>query len=329
MAARRPRPWPLRADACPRARGRPAPSRPPPPGPPAAAQARTVSVAFTPFAADGALRAGLRDAPASASAACATGSFLLPGTGVLRCAVGVRGHDPCWLDVASSTLTAPVVACLAAPWRRDVLRLRVAPRDLHGAGGARPGGPPRALTLAAGRPLPGRAGREPARPRPPPALPLRGAAVPVRRPRRAAADLAHPSRPQRGRRAPAAGGDPAGVGRRPRRPGRRLGSGALARLGEQALGHAVGGVGAAADEAPLELRAAEVQRRVVLPRRSDAAVRLDVLPRGVVERPAGRRPGRAGRQGELRGRVLGRPSRRSRAASARSPAGAGPRSARA
>ena len=119
-------------------------------GPAAAAQARTSVVAFTPFAADGALRAGLRDVPAAASAACATGSFLLPGTGVLRCAVGVDVHDPCWLDVASSTLTAPVVACLSAPWRRDVLRLRVAPRDLHGEGGARPGSPPWALTLSSG-----------------------------------------------------------------------------------------------------------------------------------------------------------------------------------
>lgn len=112
--------------------------------------ARTTVVAFTPFAPDGTLRPGLHDAPASASAACATGSFLLPGTGVLRCTVGVEVRDPCWLDLASSTLTAPVVACLAAPWRRDVLRLRVAPRDLHGAGGARPGGPPWALTLASG-----------------------------------------------------------------------------------------------------------------------------------------------------------------------------------
>ena len=46
--------------------------------------------------------------------------------------------------------TAPVVACLSAPWRHDVLRLRVAPPDLHGEGGARPGSPPWALTLSSG-----------------------------------------------------------------------------------------------------------------------------------------------------------------------------------
>jgi hypothetical protein len=119
-------------------------------GPVAGAQGRTTVVAFTPFAADGALHPGLRDVPAAAGGACATGSFLLPGTGVLRCTVGVDVHDPCWLDLASSTLTAPVVACLDAPWRRDVLRLRVAPRDLHGEGGARPGSPPWALTLSSG-----------------------------------------------------------------------------------------------------------------------------------------------------------------------------------
>src|SRR4051794_1046029 len=45
---------------------------------------------------------------------------------------------------------------------------------------------------------------------------------------------------------------------------------------EKALGHAIGRVAVPADQAAGELGAAEVQRRVVLPRRADAAVHVDV-----------------------------------------------------
>ena len=213
-------------------------------GPAAVAQARTSVVAFTPFAADGALRPGLRDAPPAASAACATGSFLLPGTGVLRCTVGVDVHDPCWLDVASSTLTAPVVACLTAPWRRDVVRLRVAPRRPPRRGRRAGGEPALGADPDHGPALPGGPGRRSAGARPAPALPLPGPAVPLRRARHAPRDLADPPGPQRGRGAPAPRGDPAGLGRRARRIARGLGRRTLPRLGEQPLGHAVGRVAA-------------------------------------------------------------------------------------
>ena len=98
---------------------------------------------------------------------------------------------------------------------------------------------------------------------------------------------------------------------------------------EQLPRHAVGRVARSAEQAPRELRAAEEQRRVVLPRRADAAVRDDVLARRRSRAP--RRPPSAPRwppAGTPRG---GRrtPSPRSTAASARSPGGAGPRSGRA
>ena len=63
-------------------------------------------------------------------------------------------------------------------------------------------------------------------------------------------------------------------------------------------GDAVGRVAGAAEQPPRELRAAEVQRRVVLPGRADAAVHGDHRARGVVERarrrPSARRSPRAG-----------------------------------
>ena len=54
-------------------------------------------------------------------------------------------------------------------------------------------------------------------------------------------------------------------------------------------------------EAPRQLSAAEVQRRVVLPRSADPTVHRDHRARSVVERTAGDRPGGACRERELAG----------------------------
>ena len=81
----------------------------------------------------------------------------------------------------------------------------------------------------------------------------------------------------------------------------------------------------AAEQPPRELRAAEVQRRVVLPGGADAAVDGDHRARGLVERPAGDRARGVGGERELRRARRGAPSPRSRAASGRSRAGAAPR----
>ena len=120
------------------------------------------------------------------------------------------------------------------------------------------------------------------------------------------------------------------AGTRPARPAARDGKMAASprRPREQLAGDAVGGVGRPAEQPPRQLRAAEVQRRVVLPRRADPAVHGDHRARRLVERAAGDRARRARRERELL-RPRGAPSPRSRAASARSRAGAAPRSARA
>ena len=73
------------------------------------------------------------------------------------------------------------------------------------------------------------------------------------------------------------------------------------RRAQQLVGHAVGRVAVAAEQPPRELRAAEEQRRVVLPRRPDAAVHADQLARRVVERLARRDPGRGRRDGNSSG----------------------------
>ena len=98
-----------------------------------------------------------------------------------------------------------------------------------------------------------------------------------------------------------------------RAPGHRpLGRRRLrAGLRQQLAGHAVGRAGRAAEQPPVQLRAAEVQRRVVLPRRADAAVDGDLRARGVVERLAGDEPERRRGERELVRLVLRPPSRRS------------------
>ena len=79
---------------------------------------------------------------------------------------------------------------------------------------------------------------------------------------------------------PADGAAPARQDRVEERLGSRL------RSDQQLAGHPVGGVGRARQQPPRELRAAEVQRRVVLPRRADPAVDGDLRARRVVERLA-------------------------------------------
>ncbi len=114
-------------------------------------------------------------------------------------------------------------------------------------------------------------------------------------------------------------------GRRTRRRTARLELLGGARLRDQLAGDAVGRGRGAAEQAAGELRAAEVQRRVVLPCGADAAVHGDHRARGLVERTRGDRAGGAGGERELRRRAARAPSRRSRAASGRSRAGAAPR----
>ena len=112
---------------------------------------------------------------------------------------------------------------------------------------------------------------------------------------------------------------------KPRAEPRRRGSGRVG-LRDQLARDAVGSPAGAAEQAPGQLGAPEVQRRVVLPGRADAAVHRDHRARGVVERAPGHRARGPGRERELLRRPRG-PSRRSTAASARSPAGAAPPSA--
>jgi hypothetical protein len=114
---------------------------------PGAASAATKVMSYSPFAADGTLRPGLR-ATAAFGGTCDTGSFVVAGA--FRCSAGTVIRDPCYLDAAQSTAQRTVVVCAADPWSSAVVRLRLtqAPKADHGAP---PGGPPWALTLASGR----------------------------------------------------------------------------------------------------------------------------------------------------------------------------------
>jgi hypothetical protein len=112
--------------------------------------ARTFEVRYTPFAADGSLREGLRATPGFGGA-CTTGSFVVAGPGVFRCVAASSIYDPCYLDAAAAGAQGrPVVACVDSPWSHNVLRLRIG-EPLDGRYGARADGPPWALRLASGR----------------------------------------------------------------------------------------------------------------------------------------------------------------------------------
>jgi hypothetical protein len=115
----------------------------------APALARTAELRYTPFAADGSLRDGLH-ATAAFGGGCSTGSFLVAGPGVFRCVQASFIHDPCYLDAGATNAVRSVVVCVATPWSRSVLRLRVR-GPLDSRFGARPDGAPWALRLASGR----------------------------------------------------------------------------------------------------------------------------------------------------------------------------------
>jgi hypothetical protein len=116
---------------------------------PAAAGAQTRTVAYGPFAADGALRRGL-SATAAFGGTCDTGSFVVAGADVFRCFSATTIHDPCYRDAGQSTPERAVVVCVADPWTSAAVRLRVT-EPPHPDHGAEPGGLPWALTLASGR----------------------------------------------------------------------------------------------------------------------------------------------------------------------------------
>src|SRR5205823_6278071 len=78
--------------------------------------------------------------------------------------------------------------------------------------------------------------------------------------------------------------------------------------GHDLAGDPVGGAGGAAEQAARELRAAEVQGRVVLPGGADAAVHGDHRARCQIERAAGHRAGGAGSERELVRRPAARPA---------------------
>jgi hypothetical protein len=113
------------------------------------AHGRTVELRYTPFAADGSLRDGLRATP-HFGGSCVTGSFLVAAPGAFRCTAATHIYDPCYLDAKASTMQRSVMVCVSAPWSRTVLRLRVR-GAVSGGAAAAPTGPPWALRLASGR----------------------------------------------------------------------------------------------------------------------------------------------------------------------------------
>lgn len=113
------------------------------------AHGRTVELRYTPFAVDGSLRDGLRATP-QFGGSCVTGSFLVAAPGAFRCTAATDIYDPCYLDAKASTPERSVMACVSAPWSRNVLRLRVR-GPLSSGAAAPPTGPPWALRLASGR----------------------------------------------------------------------------------------------------------------------------------------------------------------------------------
>jgi hypothetical protein len=115
----------------------------------ARAAAPTVVVTYSPFAATGALAAGLQAAPRFGGT-CSTGSFVVSNPTVFRCFAGDLIYDPCYLDAGASNPQRAVVLCITAPWAKSGVRLRLtgAPNPAFGAPA---GAPPWALRLASGR----------------------------------------------------------------------------------------------------------------------------------------------------------------------------------
>lgn len=115
---------------------------------PQVAAARTAVATFSPFAGDGTLRGGLRATP-EYGGSCASGSFMVSGADVFRCFAGNAIRDPCYVDDLAGNDDRSVVVCVATPWDRSVVRLRIS-GDLDSAFGARANAPPWALRLSSG-----------------------------------------------------------------------------------------------------------------------------------------------------------------------------------
>lgn len=115
---------------------------------PQIAAARTAVTTFSPFGAEGGLRSGLRATP-EYGGSCASGSFIVRGAGVFRCFSGSTIRDPCYVDDLAGNDERSVVVCVASPWDRAVVRLRIS-GELAPAFGAGAGAPPWALRLRSG-----------------------------------------------------------------------------------------------------------------------------------------------------------------------------------
>jgi hypothetical protein len=109
-----------------------------------AATPATQRSVYTPFAADGSLRAGLRAVDRDGE--CFTSSLLVGRAGALRCITGNRLRDPCFREPDPSSPV--VVICAEDPWRQTVVRIRLAAQaPADGPAGHRS---PWALELAGG-----------------------------------------------------------------------------------------------------------------------------------------------------------------------------------
>jgi hypothetical protein len=83
---------------------------------------RTERLVYTPFAADGSLRADLT--AVNRDGHCFTTSSQIPRQGVYRCITGHLLRDPCYLDPGVDPKGgSPVVICPPAPWRTGVVRI--------------------------------------------------------------------------------------------------------------------------------------------------------------------------------------------------------------
>jgi hypothetical protein len=111
--------------------------------------AGTQVVSFSPFAADGALRAGVKIAPRSGK--CWTTASAPVVQRAYRCMAGNLIHDPCFEPPGGVDAAAPAVVCVAAPWERTVIRLHLQSKpDFETSGNPHPT-LPWAMRLAGGR----------------------------------------------------------------------------------------------------------------------------------------------------------------------------------